>query len=263
VTLDYVAHIRSDSARFAEVLANLRDPVRVPSCPDWDAGDLLWHLTEVQWFWGAIVVDRLDSPDPAEEATPERPGDHDGLLELFERASSRLTDGLDATPPETRLWTWADNDQTAGFIRRRQAHEALIHRVDAELTAGLPSVLDMALATDGVDELLRVMLGDLPEWATFSPEDAVIRIEAVDSGRSWDLVLGRFTGTSPNTGNTYDEPAIELLDDTESGPTTTILGTAADLDLWLWNRGSEDRLQVDGSVELFERFKGVVAQGVE
>jgi hypothetical protein len=139
----------------------------------------------------------------------------------------------------------------------------LIHRVDAELTAGLPSVLDTALATDGIDELLRVMLSDLPEWAAFTAEEAVIRIQTVDSDRTWDLVLGRFTGTSPNTGNTYDEPAIELLDDTETAPTTTILGTAADLDLWLWNRGSEDRLQVDGSVELFERFKGVVAQGVE
>jgi uncharacterized protein (TIGR03083 family) len=263
VTLDYVAHIRSNSARFAEVLANLRDPVRVPSCPDWDAGDLLWHLTEVQWFWGSIVVDRLNSPDPAEESSPERPGDHDALLQLFQRASRRLADALESTPPETHVWTWADNDQTAGFIRRRQAHEALIHRVDAELTADLPSVVDRTLATDGVDELLRVMLSDLPEWATFTAEEAVIRIEPVDSDRTWDLVLGRFRGTSPNTGNTYDDPAIELLDDTGTAPTTTISGTAADLDLWLWNRGSEDRLQVDGSVELFERFKAVVAEGIE
>jgi len=263
VTLDYVAHLRSNSARFADVLSKLRDPVRVPSCPDWDAGDLLWHLTEVQWFWGSIVVDRLDSPDPAEEGKPERPGDYEDLVQLFAQASNRLADALENTPPQTPLWTWADNDQTAGFVRRRQAHEALIHRIDAELTATLPSVLDRALASDGVDEVLGVMLGDLPDWATFTPDDAVIRVETVDSARRWNVVLGRFTGTSPNSGNTYDEAALEVLADSDATAATTVRGTAADLDLWLWNRGPERRLQVDGSVEVFDRFKAIIAEGVQ
>ena len=45
---------------------------------------------------------------------------------------------------------------------RRQAHEALVHRVDAEQTAGLP-VTDpgVALAADGVDEMLGVMVSGL------------------------------------------------------------------------------------------------------
>jgi len=45
-----------------------------------------------------------------------------------------------------------------GFVRRRQAHEVLIHRLDAELTAGVDaSAMDPRLSADGVDELLRVM----------------------------------------------------------------------------------------------------------
>jgi hypothetical protein len=42
---------------------------------------------------------------------------------------------LAATAPSTPAWTWSE-DHTVGFIRRRQAHEALIHRIDAEQAAG-------------------------------------------------------------------------------------------------------------------------------
>ena len=49
-----------------------------------------------------------------------------------------------------------------GFVRRRQAHEALIHRIDAELTAGRRTPVDPLLGADGVDEALRVMYGGVP-----------------------------------------------------------------------------------------------------
>jgi hypothetical protein len=39
-----------------------------------------------------------------------------------------------AADPET-VWTWSQN-RSVGFVRRRQAHEALIHRRDAELVVG-------------------------------------------------------------------------------------------------------------------------------
>src|SRR5205823_7007051 len=86
------------------------------------------------------------------------PGDRAGLAAFFDRASRELADVLAATPPDTRAWTWSE-DQTVGFIRRRQAHEALIHRVDAELTAGRRTPMDPGLSADGVDEALRVMYG--------------------------------------------------------------------------------------------------------
>jgi hypothetical protein len=47
---DYLHHLRADSRRFREVLAACDPAARVPGCPDWDAGDLLWHLAGVQWF---------------------------------------------------------------------------------------------------------------------------------------------------------------------------------------------------------------------
>ena len=53
--LDYLTHLARDSARFAEVLRETPPGKRVPTCPEWDVDDLLWHLADVQWFWATIV----------------------------------------------------------------------------------------------------------------------------------------------------------------------------------------------------------------
>ena len=135
VELDFLDHLELESARFAEAIDSAPPEAPVPSCPDWNADDLLWHLGEVQWFWGTIVRETADRAEQAEELKPPRPGDRAGLPAFYERASRELADVLAAAPPDTPAWTWSE-DQTVGFIRRRQAHEALIHRVDAELTAG-------------------------------------------------------------------------------------------------------------------------------
>ena len=66
--MDYLAHLRADSERFAQALNTCDPTTPVPSCPDWTASDLLWHLGEVQLFWGTIVAERLSDPDPADEA---------------------------------------------------------------------------------------------------------------------------------------------------------------------------------------------------
>ncbi|HEY7359904.1 MAG TPA: maleylpyruvate isomerase N-terminal domain-containing protein, partial [Streptosporangiaceae bacterium] len=132
--LDFLDHLELESARFAEAISSAPPGAQVPSCPDWNADDLLWHLAEVQWLWGTVVRERMTG-DQAEALKPARPTGRAGLAAFFERASRELADVLAATPPGTPAWTWSE-DHTVGFIRRRQAHEALIHRVDAELTAG-------------------------------------------------------------------------------------------------------------------------------
>src|SRR5688500_7730196 len=127
----YLEHIRVESARFREVMADCDPAAPVPSCPEWSAADLLWHLTTVQRFWGAIVTDRPKEGDESEEA--ERPAAYPELLAAFDEWSAALVQALDGVEPSAEAWTWSE-DHTVGFILRLQAHEALIHRVDAELT---------------------------------------------------------------------------------------------------------------------------------
>jgi uncharacterized protein (TIGR03083 family) len=262
VAVDFLASLGSDSARFADVLEGVDPTSPVPCCPDWEAIDLLWHLTDVQWFWGTIVDEVLTDPEDAERRKPERPDSHGATLELFRRASDRLQQALSSTAPDTPMWTWHDSDKSAGFIRRRQAHEALIHRVDAEQTAGLVSAVDSALAVDGVDEILTVMIAGIPSWASFEPDGVSVRIEATDSDRHWGLAFGRMQGTSPFSGTTYDLEAATLGLDAPAAQ-TTIEGRSEDVDLWLWGRADLDRLSVAGDSALADRLREMAAQSTQ
>jgi uncharacterized protein (TIGR03083 family) len=261
MTLDFLAHLRAESARFAEVLRDTDPAARVPSCPDWDADDLLWHLGEVFLFWGTIVRDRLDNPDAAEDAKPERPADHTGLLELYDRAAADLIATLTETPDDVRVWTWSD-DQSAGFVRRRMAQEALIHRLDAELTAGAVTDIDADFATDGAHEALQHFCGGCPPWASYHADGPLGRVRTTDTGADWLVQLGGFSGLSPNTGKTYDhEPCLEIVAAGE--PTFTVSATGRDLDAWLWNRPAIVEPVVEGSEADFQAFAAIIAKGVD
>jgi uncharacterized protein (TIGR03083 family) len=257
--MDYLAHLRADSERFAQALQASDPAAPVPSCPGWTAADLLWHLGEVQFFWGTIVAERLDEPDAADAAKPPRPDDYGELLEFFRASNATLVNALATTPPETAVWTWFDADQTAGFVRRRQAHEAVIHRLDAELTAGDATDVDAELATDGVAEVLDWMYSGVPSWGTQTVTGPIGRIATTDTGGNWLVRLGTFSGTSPNTGNVYtDEGTITRVD--EGKPTFTVSGAARDLDAWLWNRPTLTDIALDGD---YEQFVEIIRSGVQ
>lgn len=258
--MNYLDHIRSDSHRFGEVLSSVDPDGRVPACPDWTAVDLAWHLTEVQWFWGSIVGDRLDSPDAIEK--PDRPEGLGATLDLFGTASDRLVEALAGADPSDFAWSWHELDQTVGFTLRRQAHEALIHRIDAEAVAGVESSVDVDLGADGIDEILRVMIGGVPEWGHFEPDGASLRIHAPDAGRRWGLAFGRFTGTSPESGTEYDLDAATVgVDATKAS--AAIDGPAADLDMWLWGRRGSESLGLFGQTELVDRLRHLAAESTQ
>lgn len=260
--LDYLAHLTRESTRFAEAIREAPPDARVPSCPDWTADDLLWHLGEVQWFWGTVVRENLNG-ERAEELKPPRPAGRAALLAFYDRASHDLAGTLAAAAPDSAAWTWSQ-DQTVGFIRRRQAHEALIHRVDAELTADRRTPLDPRLSADGVDEALRVMYGGVPAWGTFTPDrPQTVRLRATDTGDSWLVTLGRFTGTGPD-GTSYDEPDIHA-DDTDPGADAAaeVSGGAADLDCWLWHRPPVGALERSGDQQVVSRFGSAIAPGID
>jgi len=261
--LDYLGHLERESGRFETALLAAPADAPVPSCPAWTASDLLWHLAEVQWFWGEIVRSGARSPD--EYAQPARPADRTALEAFYRVASGGLLAALAAAEPDTPAWTWSD-DQTVGFIRRRQAHEALVHRVDAELTASERTPMDPLLSTDGIDEVLRVMYGGCPAWATFVADpDRTLRITTTDTGRSWLVTLGRFRGTRPSDGKAYDEPTLHIADDRSAAGSVaaTWRGTAADVDCVLWNRPPFEAVERTGDMATLDAFAAVLAEGVQ
>ena len=205
----FLDHLRRESDRFLAVLAEADPRARVPSCPDWDAADLLWHLADVQWFWASVVEDGLTSE---EVEHPARPDSSDELMAFARAQADRLHRVLAESAPEDEAWTWSD-DHTVGFIRRRQAHEALIHRLDAELVTGTVTPLDPDLAADGVLECLGVMYGGQPPWGSFAGDGRRALVELTDRpDASVTVELGLFSGTDPESGKSYaDEQDISVV----------------------------------------------------
>lgn len=62
-------------------------------------------------------------------------------LPLRERATTELVSQLNALDDSQPRWSWWEPDQTVGFTRRMQTYEATMHRVDAELIAGLDTLI--------------------------------------------------------------------------------------------------------------------------
>ena len=261
----YLALLRAESARFAAAIDRAEPTRGVPSCPEWTREDLLWHLTRVQWFWGTLVRERTSNAARAATLELPRPADTDALRNLFDEVSAQLVAALAATPSATPVWTWADDDHTAGFVLRRQAHEVLIHRVDAELTAGGRTHLDRELAADGVDEMVRIIFG-VPPWARWTTADWTLRVRASDTAHSWHLTGGRIAGVDPVSGARVEAPAVRALptDDGTRAASATVAASAADLDCLLWNRPPIAPHQVTriGRATALAAFDAVIGRGV-
>ncbi len=269
--LPFVDHLERESALFRAAIAAAPAAARVPTCPDWDADDLLWHLADVQWFWGEIAQRRLTSVgDVRALVRVERPTDRAGLLDHFDTSTERLVRVLRELPADTELWMWAD-DHSAGYIARRQAHEALVHRLDAELTAG-PTAgtrhdVDPALAADGVDEALTVMRGHEPDPSEPDLLDAPVcgpvTVSAVDVMHSWTVTPVRVTGRDSD-GDEHDLVRFRPGAHGEPGRAVAeISGSAADLDAWLWNRPMTGTLERSGDAAALAALEAVVTGPID
>jgi uncharacterized protein (TIGR03083 family) len=250
--MDRIAIIRTEAQRLADVLAVTDPDARCPTCPDWSATDLLWHLAMVHFFWTGVLERnaRTESDIAAlERAKPDRPSAVPDLLALREQATAALCNQLAALDDAEPRWTWWPADQTVGFTRRMQTHEATFHRVDAELAAGVPiSSIGCDVAADAVDHAVDVMWGWLPDGAIYEAR-AVVEFVATDVDRRWLVEVGDANNRARAVRATAGEP------------TATVSGSVAALALWAWTRGAA--VDVSGDNASVAAMKAVVNGGMQ
>lgn len=238
--MDHVTAIRTAADRFSEVLATADPGAQVPTCPDWTVADLAWHLTEVHLFWAAILGTDARSVEQVraiENSKPEQPGTVAATLELRARATAELAAQLTALADDEPRWTWWDADQTVGFTRRMQVCEATMHRVDAELAAGVAlSPIAADVASLCVEHCRDVMWGWIPQGTT-AERLAVVRFAATDTGQDWLVEVGHATGPGSESDGPIDWPYARPASGGEV--TATVQGALTDLALWSWTRGGE------------------------
>ncbi|MEI2713261.1 MAG: maleylpyruvate isomerase N-terminal domain-containing protein [Nocardioides sp.] len=252
----YLAEIRRQSQLFRTAIL-AADPLGlVPSCPDWRVLDLLGHLTQVQHFWATCLDVRPAQPSFDEETPP--PADMESGLVAFDAAHERLMAAFDGVSQADSAWTWSSDPahHTVGFIARRQALEALIHRVDAEQArGGALTIIEPALAADGVDEILDVMYGGCPPWGEFRPLPHYVRLDLTDASVSVWTQIGRFHGVDPDSELEIDEDDIHVVADPGVEPDAVVVGSAQDVLLRLWRREDGAATQVTGDLEILDRFR--------
>ncbi len=252
LTDDYLAAIAEHSAGFAD---DARDNLqaRVEHCPAWSVADLVWHLTEVHWFWGTIAADRLAAP-PDDSLRPPRPADT-ALVDDFLAGARRLVDILRPADPSQRVWTWAPHQQDIAFISRHQVQETVVHHWDAANAAGRPLEIAVPVAVDAIDEFLTFSVSSEadPAEPPRPPLRGTFVLRATDQVRApddkaltgsgtWTLTDGHIPGTVEASVGAQDDVPV-------------VAASASDLLLWLYGRVDLDTGPVDD--ELFGRFRAL------
>ena len=243
---DHLEAIAVHSKGFAAAAdGNLAAPVRM--CPGWTVADLVDHLTEVHWFWGTIVEQRLSEP-PADNQRPAR-AEPDQLIPVFRAGAERLVRVLRAAQDADPVWTWAPKRQDAGFVRRHQVQEAAVHHWDAADAAGLETAIDTPVAVDSVEEFLTfsVSSADDPGPADRPALAGTFALCCTDADAAWLITDGPAPATIAfrrgACADAADLPAI-------SAP-------GSDLLLWLYRRVPLHAGAVP--IELTRRFRGLTS----
>ena len=236
--LDYLDAIRRDSDAFYAAADDADPSLGVPCCPGWTIADLVWHLSEVHWFFTTIIEQRItEHASMTEIKRLERPTAFGDLVALGRTNLDRLVGVLRATPDATAVWTWAP-DQSVGFIRRHQVQEAAVHRWDMQNAArhGPPQPIEPAVAADSVDEFLNVQI---PFAVTEDkPLRGTVHVHCTDTEGEWFI---------------REDGRVEPI---HAKGDVAVRASASDLMLALYHRVSLDDLELIGDADLARELVG-------
>lgn len=235
--VDFLESIRHESDLFYAA-AEASDPtLPVPSCPDWNIADLIWHLGEVHWFWATVIETRASDPAQIENAKPARPSEQRELIAWGRSQADRMIQLLAATADDVPVWTWAldESDHSVGFIRRHQVQEAAVHRWDIQTAAKqMPAAIAADAASDSIDEFLAITL----PWCVRvdKPLAGPVHIHCTDTQGEWYV---------------HGEGRVERI---HARGAVAIRGAASDILLALYKRIPIENLEIIGEAPLARSF---------
>jgi uncharacterized protein (TIGR03083 family) len=195
--------------RLADIVTPADPDLPVPTCPEWDLGELLVHVGTGH-RWAAAMVDARTPtwlrPDELDLAVP---GDRADLADWIRAGGTLSRTVYENAEASTPVWSWTE-DHTAGFWLRRMVHETVVHRCDAAAAVGVRADIATDLAVDGIDEWLTILpaLADAENLEVPAGDGDVLSFVATDADRSWQLGSA-VAGATPAV--TLAAPASELL----------------------------------------------------
>lgn len=230
--ISYLEYLEDDA--HALLAACWSDPMRtVPTCPEWTLSDLAGHVASAFRWVEDMVRNKATEFTPI----PERPEGWEDVSAWFEDGLAALLATLEMADPGEPVWNWMVMAPGPGsFWYRRMAHEASIHRWDAENTVYTPDAIDRPFALDGIDEYLTIA----SKWLELGPRPELagsLGLQTTDAELATTVVL------APDS--------LERRQGLD-GADCVVRAGASDLLLWLVRRRAllDDGISFDGDVSV-------------
>ncbi|MDF2978178.1 MAG: multi-domain protein [Actinomycetospora sp.] len=243
----YLDEVVLHTAACADAVHAAGQEARVPSCPEWTVRDLAEHLGGVH-RWCAGTVSRPGEKLVRRGATDApMPESVDEVSTWLLEGAATLTQAIRAAGEDTLVGGFGALVPVS-FWARRQCHETLVHRADAELAAGVPVLadLDPEIATDAVDEHLEMVVRSAARRPGLGGDGATLHLHATDEGLDG---TGEWVVTLDPEGPRI-EHAHRKSDAAVRGPARALL-------LVLTSRERPEDVGVDvlGAAELLDRWR--------
>ena len=238
--MDYSAHVaatRTEVAAIVEALGSGPFDVRVPTCPDWTLADLVTHIGQFSGWWADVLCEGLGRPKTPLPDPPEG----ERLTGWFAEAAGRLVRLLGEAPPDTSVWTWMPDQQSAAFVARRSAHELSVHRFDVEMSRGTPRPIPPELAADGIEEIL-MMVGHRGG----SGSGETLHLHGTDRHDEWMLTLA---------------PERVKVERTHGKGDLALRGAVSDLELTLYHRPAVGEVEQFGDAAVLDAWYRIFTFG--
>jgi uncharacterized protein (TIGR03083 family) len=237
---EHVAAAEREAKAYVAVLREVDGDPRVPTCPEWTLADLTRHVGQFTGFWTHVVCEGAGRSKTPFEEMPAAAGDR---AAWYEGLAGHLVEQFRAAEATSPVWTWNADDQTAGFVARRVAHELAIHRLDAQLSIDAGEPVDSALAADGIEEIF--MMATISRQAGRGAGET-LHLHATDTGHEWFLVLGS-DGLTVEREHKKGDLAVR--------------GAVADLELYLYQRPPFGPVELIGDPTVVDAWKRVFTFG--
>jgi uncharacterized protein (TIGR03083 family) len=239
-TLPWLAHLRREGERFAEVVRQSPLRAHVPAYPDFTVHSLAAHIGRALRLFDAIAADG-GQPSPEALEAPAGEAAADWVL----AGLTPLLTLLGEIPPDKPVpFPHGAGDRPAGLIAPLLAVEVGVHRWDVESVLGDHAPIPADLA---VQEVESVFTNFVPRLAGSGVADigGTVSLRATDAPAAWSARVadGRLT--------TERGPA-------DASAAVVVAGAAQDIALLVWKRALPPRaeLTVEGSTEVLKRFLG-------
>ncbi len=241
----HIAALELEAQLFACAARRTDLDAPVSSCPGWDMRGLVRHLAEIHLWAAAQVANRaakmwVDDLSELSAYWPDLavfwPCDTE-LIDWYLETNVNLVRELTSAPTDLECRTFLPAPSTLAMWARRQAHETAVHRFDAEHAGQTQATFDPEFAADGIDEILSAFA---PRGSTFSIDSpGTVAVHTNDIDARWHVTM------APNGITTTRE---------ERPSDVTLIGSASDLYLALWNRGDDSTIEVVGNQDLLDTW---------